>query len=141
VSWLSLVSVGLPTTGSVSLNCLAAYAIVDKIAVRLRWNVSCRVLEIPHLKRVFGVEIEQCKRGGGTLKITACIETPEVIAQIPDYLQRRSAPEGPCARGPPPQRGDEEERLGSAVADFIVDNFLTRVHRRDGEGDKERSDN
>jgi hypothetical protein len=79
--------------------------------------------------------------GGGTLKITACIETPEVIAQIPDYLQRRSAPEGPCARGPPPQRGDEEERLGSAVADFIVDNFLTRVHRRDGEGDKERSDN
>jgi hypothetical protein len=23
------------------------------------------------------------------------------------------------------------------VADFVVDNFLTRVHDRDGEGDKE----
>jgi hypothetical protein len=40
-------------------------------------------------------------------------------------------------------RSDENagERLGSAVADFVVDNFLTRVHRQDGEGDKERSDN
>jgi hypothetical protein len=119
VSWLSLVSVGLPTTGSVSLKCLALQG-------RFR---------LP------------------SLKIIACIETHEVMAQI-------SAPEGPCARGPPPQRGDEEatlshiyagqhfrsdenagERLGSAVADFIVDNLLTRVHRRDGEGDKERSDN
>jgi hypothetical protein len=31
------------------------------------------------LKRVFGIEIEQCERCGGTLKIIACIETPEVI--------------------------------------------------------------
>jgi hypothetical protein len=40
-------------------------------------------------------------------------------------------------------RSDENtgENLGRAVADFVVDNFLTRVHRRDGEGDKERSDN
>src|ERR1700676_632417 len=36
-------------------------------------------------------------------------------------------------------RSDENagERLGSSVADFVVDNFLTRVHDRDGEGDKE----
>jgi hypothetical protein len=37
-------------------------------------------------------------------------------------------------------RSDENagERLGSAVADFVVDNFLTRVDRRDdrdGDGD------
>jgi hypothetical protein len=41
-------------------------------------------------------------------------------------------------------RSDENagERLGSAVADFVVDNFLTRVHERDdGERDKEGSDN
>ena len=39
-------------------------------------------------------------------------------------------------------RSDENagESLGGAVADFVVDNFLTRVHRRDGEGDKEGSD-
>ncbi len=35
-------------------------------------------------------------------------------------------------------RSDENagERLGRAVADFVVDNFLMRVHRRDGEGTK-----
>jgi hypothetical protein len=40
-------------------------------------------------------------------------------------------------------RSDENagEKLGSAVADFVVDNFLTRVHERDdGEGNKEGSD-
>jgi hypothetical protein len=41
-------------------------------------------------------------------------------------------------------RSDENagERLGSAVADFVVDNFLTRVHRpEDGQADREGSDN
>jgi hypothetical protein len=41
-------------------------------------------------------------------------------------------------------RSDENagERLGSAVADFVVDNFLTRVHRpEDGEADREGNDN
>jgi len=34
------------------------------------------------------------------------------------------------------------ERLGGAVADFVVDHFLTRVHGRDGrEGDKQGSGN
>src|SRR6266446_2604983 len=36
-------------------------------------------------------------------------------------------------------RSDENAgaNLGRAVADFVVDNFLTRVHNRDGEGDNE----
>jgi PAP2 superfamily len=41
-------------------------------------------------------------------------------------------------------RSDENagEKLGSAVADFVVDNFLTRVHRpEDGEAHREGSDN
>jgi membrane-associated phospholipid phosphatase len=41
-------------------------------------------------------------------------------------------------------RSDENagEHLGSAVADFVVDNFLTRVHRRDdGDGGREGRDN
>jgi hypothetical protein len=40
-------------------------------------------------------------------------------------------------------RSDENagERLGSAVADFVVDHFLTRVHERDDrEGNRERDD-
>jgi hypothetical protein len=44
------------------------------------------------LKRVFGIEIEQCARCGGRLKIIACIEEPEVIAKILVHL-RRTAPD------------------------------------------------
>jgi membrane-associated phospholipid phosphatase len=41
-------------------------------------------------------------------------------------------------------RSDENagERLGSALAEFVVDNFLTRIHRRDdGDGDREVGNN
>jgi hypothetical protein len=34
------------------------------------------------LKRVFGVEIEQCARCGGRLKVLASIEEPELIERI-----------------------------------------------------------
>jgi hypothetical protein len=40
----------------------------------------------------FGVDIETCVRCGGTLKIIASIEQPEVIAKILAHLQR-TAPE------------------------------------------------
>ncbi len=57
------------------------------------------------LKRVFGIEIERCDRCGGTVKIIASIEDPEVIAAILEHVGfhewqtgiRRSPP----ARGPP----------------------------------------
>lgn len=41
-------------------------------------------------------------------------------------------------------RSDENagERLGSTLAEFVIDNFLTRIHRRDdGDGDREVGDN
>lgn len=44
------------------------------------------------LKRVFGVEMESCARCGGTLKIIASIEEPELIAKILSHLER-AAPE------------------------------------------------
>ena len=44
------------------------------------------------LKRVFGVEMERCARCGGTLKIIASIEEPELIAKILSHLER-TAPE------------------------------------------------
>ncbi len=44
------------------------------------------------LKRVFGIQIENCARCGGTLKIIASVEKPQVIAKIPSHLER-TAPE------------------------------------------------
>jgi hypothetical protein len=40
------------------------------------------------LKRVFGIEIDTCQRCGGTLRIVASIEQPEVIAKILSHLER-----------------------------------------------------
>jgi hypothetical protein len=60
------------------------------------------------LKRVFVVEIETCVRCGGTLKINASIEQPEVIAEILSHLERTASqpnqPERPLeARARPGQ--------------------------------------
>ena len=40
------------------------------------------------LKRVFGIEIDTCVRCGGTLRIIASIEEPEVIAKLLAHLER-----------------------------------------------------
>jgi len=58
------------------------------------------------LKRVFGIEIEQCVRCGGKLKVIASIEEPEVIERILKHRRERgdeetsTLPLGPRA---PPQ--------------------------------------
>jgi Zn-finger nucleic acid-binding protein len=46
------------------------------------------------LKRVFGIEIDTCQRCGGTLRIIASIEQPEIIGQILAHLER-TAPSQP----------------------------------------------
>jgi hypothetical protein len=53
------------------------------------------------LKRVFGIEIEQCVRCGGRLKVIASIEEPELIERIlaqPAGAGRRGGADG-LARG------------------------------------------
>ena len=40
------------------------------------------------LQRVLGLEINRCQRCGGTLRIVASIEQPEVIARILAHLER-----------------------------------------------------
>ncbi len=60
------------------------------------------------LKRVFGIEIDTCQRCGGTLRIIASVEQPEVIARILAHLERTAPqphpPERPLgARAPPVQ--------------------------------------
>ena len=44
------------------------------------------------LQRVFGIEIEQCARCGGRLRVIASIEEPEVMAKILAHLEK-TAPE------------------------------------------------
>ena len=61
------------------------------------------------LKRVFAIDIDTCQRCGGSLKVLASIEDPELIASILSHLQQRSD-EGsnqhdrsPAAARAPPQ--------------------------------------
>jgi len=57
------------------------------------------------LKRVFGIEIEQCARCGGRLKVIASIEEPELIARILAHRRGRGEEAAPTtslgARAPP----------------------------------------
>ena len=57
------------------------------------------------LKRVFGIEIEQCARCGGRLKVIASIEEPELIERILAHRRERGEEATPTAalgaRAPP----------------------------------------
>jgi len=58
------------------------------------------------LKRVFGIEIEDCARCGGKLQVIASIEEPQVIAKILAHLERTAPQPYPTAlplgaRAPP----------------------------------------
>jgi ribosomal protein S27E len=57
------------------------------------------------LKRVFGIEIEQCVRCGGGLKVIASIEEPELIERILAHRRERGEEAAPTAslgaRAPP----------------------------------------
>lgn len=59
------------------------------------------------LKRVFGVDIEQCVRCGGRLKVIASIEDPALIERILAHRRERGEDDSPGtplgARAPPPQ--------------------------------------
>ena len=46
------------------------------------------------LKRVFRIDIERCGVCGGTLRVIACIETPNVIKRILAHLATRAPPLG-----------------------------------------------
>jgi hypothetical protein len=57
------------------------------------------------LKRVFSIEIEQCVRCGGRLKVIASIEEPEIIERILAHRRERGEEGAPTAslgaRAPP----------------------------------------
>jgi hypothetical protein len=64
------------------------------------------------LKQVFGIDIETCPACGGTVRIIACIEDPDVIEKILAHLDAKAAePEAtrrPPCRTPPQQRSFDE---------------------------------
>ena len=53
------------------------------------------------LKRVFQIDIESCAECGGKLRVIACIEDPELIREILEFVRCRKAPPDKVARGPP----------------------------------------
>jgi hypothetical protein len=57
------------------------------------------------LKRVFNIDIETCNQCGGSVKVIACIEDPEVIRKILDHLAGEGSKEkqadAPECRAPP----------------------------------------
>jgi hypothetical protein len=56
-------------------------------AVRMTWA--------RRLKRVFGIEFEQCARCGGRLKVIACIEEPKLIERLLRCVERRARAASP----------------------------------------------
>jgi hypothetical protein len=56
------------------------------------------------LKRVFAIDIEQCEKCGGKMKVIACIEDPEVTDKILKHLgldQSNSLYDSQHNRSPP----------------------------------------
>jgi hypothetical protein len=67
-------------------------------AVRMSW--------MQRLKRVFAIDIETCRRCGGTLEVIASIEDPELIERILAHRKERAAEDvrsTPFAPRAPPQ--------------------------------------
>jgi hypothetical protein len=62
--------------------------------VRMSW--------MQRLKRVFAIDIQKCRRCGGTLRVIASIENPLLIERILSHRQPPSANHSPfSARAPP----------------------------------------
>ncbi|MEW8347339.1 MAG: IS91 family transposase [Candidatus Thiodiazotropha taylori] len=57
------------------------------------------------LKRVFGIDIEACPVCGGTVRIVACIEDPEVIEKILTHLDDKEPTLVPLPRSRAPPQG------------------------------------
>ncbi len=68
------------------------------------------------LKRVFAIDIETCPKCGGTLRVIACIEDPDVIATILGHIRARDEAEPSQPRAPPLRAGHPDPtRYGQAL--------------------------
>ena len=56
------------------------------------------------LKRVFGIDINECEKCKGPVRIIACIEDPVVIEKILNHLKTKEVnPTSSITRLPPPR--------------------------------------
>ena len=53
------------------------------------------------LERVFRIDIERCRVSGGTVRVIACVETPEIIEKTLTHLAARKASCNDRPRAPP----------------------------------------
>ena len=65
----------------------------DKPLAPLTW--------MQRLKRVFAIDIKTCPKCGGTLRVIACIENPDVIATLLEHVGAREAAAIAKPRAPP----------------------------------------
>jgi hypothetical protein len=67
------------------------------------------------LKRVFAIEIEKCEKCGGSVRIIASIEDPDVIQKILKHLGLDqpdwASPRDPLIRSPPADLTDQQTTL------------------------------
>jgi len=78
---------------------------LSSVFPRREFGVPIRRDWARRLKRVFGIEIEQCARCGGKLKVIATIEEPQLMERILAHRRERGEEEGSCSplqpRAPP----------------------------------------
>jgi hypothetical protein len=67
----------------------AAHLIRPAAALQRPASKDVRMNWARRLKRVFGIEIEQCMRCGGRLKVIASIQEPELIERILAHRRER----------------------------------------------------
>ena len=72
------------------------------------------------LKRVFHIDIERCEVCGGTLRVIACIDTPEIIKRILTHLAVREADRIHNPRAPPSELAQRAEPLRAPAAELPV---------------------
>ena len=60
---------------------------------------------IQRLKRVFSIDIETCPKYGGTPRVIARIEDPDVVATILEHVRARDEAEASRPRAPPQRTG------------------------------------
>ena len=85
-----------------------------------RLSVNDRGQVVYRLKRVFHIDIERCEVCGGTLRVIACIDTPEIIKRILTHLAVREADRIHNPRAPPSELAQRAEPLRAPAAELPV---------------------
>ena len=67
------------------------------------------------LKRVFEIDISQCPRCGGTLRVISDVTDPDVIQIVLEHLKQRAPPTAGPRRAPPSRSEDDGLKFPDAV--------------------------